>query len=37
MGKAENARYVELRQQGADEVSNMAEATALCNYRLLNK
>lgn len=34
---AEKARYIELRQQGVDEVSNTAEAAALRNYRLRNK
>ena len=37
VGTAEKAFYVEQRQQGADEVSNTVEATALRNYRLRNK
>jgi transmembrane 9 superfamily protein 2/4 len=34
---AKKAKYIELRQQGVDEVSNTVEATALRNYRLRNK
>jgi transmembrane 9 superfamily member 2/4 len=34
---AEKERYVEMRRQGQDEVSDNAEAAALRNYRLRNK
>jgi len=37
LAKAEAARYVELRKQGVDEVSNTEEAAALRNYRLRSK
>jgi len=37
LAKAEAARYVELRKQGIDEVSNTEEAAALRNYRLRSK
>ena len=35
--KAEAAKYLELRKQGIDEVSNTEEAAALRNYRLRGK
>jgi transmembrane 9 superfamily protein 2/4 len=35
--KLEAARYIELRKQGVDEVSNTEEAAALRNYRLRSK
>ena len=35
--KTEKARYIELRQNGGDEVSNTAEAVLLRNFRLRNK
>ena len=35
--KAEQDRYVEMRRQGQDEVSDTADAAALRNYRLRNK
>jgi Endomembrane protein 70 len=35
--KAEKDRYVEMRRQGQDEVSDTADAAALRNYRLRNK
>jgi transmembrane 9 superfamily protein 2/4 len=34
---AEKARYIELRNAGADEVSNTEESIALRNYKLKNK
>lgn len=37
LAKQEAARYVELRKQGVDEVSNTEEAAALRNYRLRSK
>mmetsp|Transcript_28535 Transcript_28535/g.47225 ORF Transcript_28535/g.47225 Transcript_28535/m.47225 type:complete len:734 (-) Transcript_28535:231-2432(-) len=37
LAKAEAARYIELRKQGVDEVSNTEEAAALRNYRLRSK
>ncbi|CAB9517291.1 Transmembrane 9 superfamily [Seminavis robusta] len=35
--QAEKDRYVEMRRQGQDEVSDTADAAALRNYRLRNK
>ena len=35
--KAEKDRYIEMRRQGQDEVSDTADAAALRNYRLRNK
>jgi transmembrane 9 superfamily member 2/4 len=37
LAKQEAARYIELRKQGVDEVSNTEEAAALRNYRLRSK
>eukprot|EP00543_Licmophora_paradoxa_P013950 CAMPEP_0202478376 /NCGR_PEP_ID=MMETSP1360-20130828/94427_1 /ASSEMBLY_ACC=CAM_ASM_000848 /TAXON_ID=515479 /ORGANISM="Licmophora paradoxa, Strain CCMP2313" /LENGTH=702 /DNA_ID=CAMNT_0049105655 /DNA_START=390 /DNA_END=2498 /DNA_ORIENTATION=+ len=37
LAKAEAAKYIELRKQGVDEVSNTEEAAALRNYRLRAK
>ena len=35
--QAEKDRYIEMRRQGQDEVSDTADAAALRNYRLRNK